>query len=162
MKQSQDGSFAPDPPPGWSPRSAYSVRLTVRQDSEGNRIFSYSEPLFDSDSPLDLRVGEDCIILLECDGAEGLSWSLATDAISVKEYDDERYYFALKYVDRGVAYARSDFPKGRKCTQICFGAQLNVDDPENDRHPYNLNVELERDGRTVPILIDPDIKNPSA
>jgi hypothetical protein len=160
MGQSQDGNFGPAPPPGWSPRSAYSVRLVVREEGEGDPVFSYSEPLFDSGSPLDLRVAEDCVIVLECDEAQGLSWSLATDAISVKNGADARFYFALNYVDRGIPYDRAEFPDGRRCSQICFGAQLNVEEPDNDRHSFNLDLNLERGGQILPIHIDPDIQNP--
>jgi hypothetical protein len=162
MAQSQDGSFSleTEPRQEWTPGSAYSVRLTVGGDG-GNPDFRYTDPLFDADS-LDLGVVEDCIILMATEADKGLSWSLDTDAFSLKDSADERYYFSLKYVDRGVAFDRASFPQGRKCTQICFGARLNVDRPERNRHAFSLNVELERDGRVLPILIDPDIQNPRA
>ena len=147
-------------PPGWAPRSAYAVRLIVAH-GEGDPTFAYAQPLFhDPAEALDLRVGEDCMILLETDASNGLSWSLAADAVMLKDGADARYYFGLKYLDRGIAYDRADFPAGQKCSQVCFGARLNVDDPENDRHPFSLNVDLERNGQAIAIEIDPDIQNP--
>jgi hypothetical protein len=165
MGQAQDmyAALGSGVPSGWSPRSAYGVELTVAQDGGGDPTFSYTHPLFDEPAEaLDLRVGEDCMILLDTDASNGLSWSLAADAVTLKKSADARYYFGLKYLDRGVAYDRADFPAGRKCSQVCFGARLNVDAPENDRHAFSLNVELEMDGQVIPIIIDPDIKNPSA
>lgn len=163
MGRSQDmrAALSSDAPAGWSPRSAYGVELIAERDGGGEPTFRYAQPLFpDPAEALDLKVGEDCMILLETDVANGLSWSLDADAVTLKDGADAAYYFGLKYLDRGKAYSRPDFPAGRKCSQICFGARLNVDDPQNDRHPFSLKLELERDGRTMPILIDPDIQNP--
>jgi hypothetical protein len=162
MGQQDNGSFGSEPPAEWSPRSAYAVRLTVNDGPSGDPAFSYVDPLFDSGSALDLAVIEDCLIVLECDRSNGLSWSLATDAITLKDGANARFYFALKYVDRGIPYDRDGFPAGRRCTQICFGARLNVEQPENRRHAFNLDVELERSGGILPIRIDPDIQNPKA
>ena len=160
MGQRQDmrAALRAEAPSGWSPRSAYGVELTVDQDGPGEPSFTYRRPIFDAPGQtLDLRVGEDCMIILETDAAKGLYWSLASDALTLKNSADAPYYFGLKYVDRGVAYDRADFPANRKCSQVCFGAQLNVDDPENDRHPFSLSVELERNGQAIAIEIDPDI-----
>jgi hypothetical protein len=154
------GSAAPS---GWTPLAAYAVELIVEQAGSADPKFSYAHPLFgEPGADLDLRVAQDCMILLETDAANGLAWSLDADALTFKDGADAAYYFGLKYLDRGIAYERSQFPAGRKCTQVCFGARLNVDRPEHDRHPFSLNVLLERNGSTIPILIDPDIKNPSA
>lgn len=158
----QDSGFplSSEPPAGWAPKSAYSVQLTVTMGEGGDPVFSYSDPLFGPDSPLDLKVVEDCMILLECDESQGLSWSLGTDAISLKDSGYVHLYFALRYVDRGISFRRGEFPSGRKCTQICFGAQLNVADPAHYRHPFNLYVDFARNGQMIPIHIDPDIQNP--
>ena len=166
--QQMGSSLGSGTPRDWTPGSAYSVRLTFTKDGAGNPVFTYSDPIFDeaasaagTGSSLDLRVAEDCIIILETDAAKGLYWSLATGALSLKDGANARYYFLLKYIDRGVGYDRNSFPQGKQCSQICFGARLNTDDPAKDRHPFNLDVELERKGQAVPIHIDPDIKNPS-
>lgn len=38
---------------------------------------------------------------------------------------------------------------------------FSVFQPDKDRHPFSLFVDLQREGDDLPPLIDPDIKNPS-
>jgi hypothetical protein len=167
-------------PSGWDPMEAYSVEITYRTEN-GKHIYEYKDAPTSPDLPLlprataiegawkslatheaggglDLKITSDCIVVMRTDDEKDISWSVDTakQAIMTKGVGREDMYFGLRLYDQGIAYLPGDFPAGKVCKQISFGARLNSSGKPGDGHPFALYVMVEGTSDRI----DPDIRNP--
>ena len=144
------------------PQTVRTYQLSIKRTANGYVSLYYKKqpkdvPAVTPDQPLDLRVPEACQIVLQLD--PDIHWSF-------KPNEDDRYAVSL-----GTASADQDPPTSRYYNfsydnpkQVSFCADYG--DTDGNRDSINIYVYLEQimangdPANSVPIAIDPDIKNP--
>ena len=141
--------------------SPFNVALFGQQIA--NRVdFSKLDPLADypGQGPLDIDVTQDCYVFIQLDSQ--LNWYFRNRedtnerGITTKFDCGNTYFNLVQLID----------PDGKSRT-LYFGAKLrppNGYDGNGDPIPFddlfNLHLMFERDGATLEVKIDPDIRNP--
>lgn len=116
---------------------------------------------------LDLRVRENCTVIIRAADGQELTWRSSPEPIMAKDQDRRHLYFGLRMIDDadGRAYKPHNFPTGAVCKQISFGARVLPDWFPEESHAFGLHLRAQScvagEG-IVDVNIDPDIKNPSA
>ena len=149
----------PWPGPGPAPTLPERVYVIGMQTVEGRIEFYFVErpalPDPSGDGPLEIRVPEDCVIVLRLDPA--WQWGFrTTNAVMFgpMDYQDVPRYFNLQPV-----------VEDGRCQEVRFNARY-LDIKEDNWDPYALYLEVDQktseDAAVVTLLIriDPDVDNP--
>ena len=166
-----------DRPSNWSSAMTTYWVLTYTIDTNGKLVFSYKEPtavpatevrsfqdllsltLSEPKSLLDLKVYDHTFIEIWLDPTLNMQWSRKYDAITTKD-DYRQYYFELRLREGDTLYTVDQFPGSATPLVARFGALHRAHlPPEN--HGFSMNIELVDGQSSLPITIDPDIRNPS-
>jgi hypothetical protein len=154
-----------DKPSNWQPEFTIRRMLTYYEDPGNSRrlIFELREDgeddtLTSGASRLDLDVRGDTEFFLRLDPDKDWFWSVKLDAITTKKRNDQ-FYRDILYERNGDFEERED-GEGWRTKAIRFLAVHNSAGPPA-RHGFSLNIDLViTDAVTLPITLDPDIRNP--
>jgi len=115
-------------------------------------------PLGYTENPPNLRITVPCYIVIELDSSVNWRYQPAAPGIKLASNLSSKY-FGLIQVDNNGNETTGQAPASDKTSRILyFGVANAADDGSLD--PYNLYVEFDMGfGDTVPMTIDPDIKN---
>ncbi|HEY1629954.1 MAG TPA: nucleotide synthetase [Rhizomicrobium sp.] len=115
-------------------------------------------PLGYTENPPNLRITVPCYIVIELDSS--VNWRYQPAAAGIKLASNlSSKYFNLVEIDTNGNATTGTGPSSDKIARILYFSVASASD-DGSLDPYNLYVEFDMGfGNTVPMTIDPDIKN---